>query len=144
MVRLTIMVSIAFMASMASMATWIAMHRDREAAGLPEWRIDATLLSPNFSSFVVSRRDPDIDGRLGLDAVRLTPTRGGGTEDGLQRGQDMPNQPPPPPESHGKGRRACMGKGQGMGTKRDKADCYRASRSALGRLGRLSVEPTCR
>lgn len=62
----------AIMASMASMATWIAMHTDREAAGLPEWWIDTTLPSPNLSSFVVSRRDPDLGDGCVLGAVKLT------------------------------------------------------------------------
>lgn len=70
--RGVVMVMFAIMASMASMATWIAMHTDREAAGLPEWWIDTTLHSANFSSFVVSRRDPDLDDGWVLDAVKLT------------------------------------------------------------------------
>jgi hypothetical protein len=88
MVRLVIMASTVFMASMASMATWIAMHRDRGAACLPEWWINATLPSSNFSSFVVSRRDPDLDDGWVLRAVELTSTRGGGPGNGLQRGEE--------------------------------------------------------
>lgn len=100
-----VMVMFAIMALMASMATWIVMHTDREAAGLPEWWIDVTLPSPNFSSFVVSRRDPDLDDGWVLGAVMLAWARGGGL------GEDVPTQPPPPTKVHGKGRRAGMGEG---------------------------------
>lgn len=102
------MVMFTIMALMASMATWIVMHTDREAAGLPEWWIDVTLPSPNFSSFVVSKRDPDLDDGWVLGTVMLTWTRGGGL------GEDVPTQPPPPTKVHGKGDARVRARGQGM------------------------------